>query len=175
MNRLAGFFLIFLISCLCGAATIAQDDERPKKPTRRYGFEVDEFTYPQKTPKEAMKSIAFALDRKKMEYMLAQLVDPDYVDYWVDRFKKDFVRGREEAKTLLAFDRLVHETNQYYRKDPLIQKDLRVFAKKADWSEEGNVAVGTVLAIPARKVFLRRIDERWFLENRQQDSPTVQK
>ena len=69
---------------------------------------------------------------------------------------------------LLAFDRLLRETNQFFQNDPLIVKDLRVFAKEAKWAEEGETAIGTVETIPARKVFLKKIGERWFLENRQQ-------
>ena len=152
---------------LC-SVSVAQDELKPKKAAQRFGFDADDITYPQKTPKDAMASISLALDRKRVDYMLAQLADPVYVEYWVDRYKTVFTLGKEEGRRLLAFDRLARETAQYYQNDPLIQKDLRVFAKQAEWKEEGEGAVGTVETIPARKVFLRKIGERWFLENRQQ-------
>ena len=55
-------------------------------------------------------------------------------------------------------------------------KDLRVFAKEAKWSEDGDLATGVVEANPERKieaighrkVFLKRIGERWFMKNEQQ-------
>lgn len=161
--------LIPLMIALCGILALGQEEGK-KKPasTRRFGFDVDEVLYPQKSPADAMKSIVTAYDRKRVDYLLAQLADPAYVDYWVERYKRDFTLGKEEGKKLLAFDRLTRETNQYFQNDPLIVKDLRVFAKEAKWTEEGDLATGTVEAIPARKVYLKKIGERWFLENRQQ-------
>ena len=150
---------------------MAQDDGKPKKLVRRYGFELNETLYPQKSPQETMKSIALALKRGKVDYMLAFLVDPVYVDYWVNRYKKVYKQGREEARVLLAFDRLARETNQYYLDEPYVLRELRTFAKEGEWKEDGDLAEGTVKSLPARKMYLRRIDERWVLENGQQDRP----
>jgi len=135
---------------------------------RRFGFDVDEETFSQQSPEKAMQSIAKALDRKKVDYLLAHIADPAFVDYWVNHYKVDFTQGSEEGKRLLAFERLVTETNLYYGNDPLILRDLRKFAKEAKWAEEGDKAVGTVEGIAGRKVYLRKIGERWFLENKQQ-------
>jgi hypothetical protein len=158
--------LALLIGLLTGA-TAAQDVVKPVKTPPRFGFSLDEFTYPQNSPADALKSIVKAIDRKRVDYMLAHLIDPGYVDYWIVRYKDDFPQVKEAGKALLAFDRLTRETQQYYQDDPLILKDLRAFAGKAEWMENENTAVGTVAAIPARKVFMRRINNRWFLENRQ--------
>ncbi len=166
MRQLArsGTILAFVILC---SASSAQDEGKKKSP-RRFGFDYDDITFPQQTPKEAMTSIAKALERKKVDYLLAQLADPAHVDYWVDQYKDDFTLGKEEAKRLLAFDRLARETTVYFQNDPLIVKDLRAFAKQAEWKEEDGFAIGTVETIPARKVFLKKIGDRWFLENKQQ-------
>jgi hypothetical protein len=147
--------------------SIGQDEVKKKAPLR-FGFGYDDVTYSQQNPKDAMKAIVLAVDRKRVDYLLAQLADPGYVDYWVDRYQQDFMQGKEEGRRILAFERLVRETAQYYQDDPLIVKDLRVFAKEAKWAEAGESAVGTVDTIPARKVFLKKIGERWFLENKQQ-------
>jgi hypothetical protein len=157
---------IFAIVILMVGLAPAQDDA--KKASRRFGFDVDEVIYPQKMPAEAMKSIVTAIDRKRVDYLLAQLADPAWVDYWVDQYKQEFTLGKEEGRRLLAFERLTKETNLYYQNDPLIVKDLRVFAKDAKWAEEGETAIGTVETIPARKVYLKKVGDRWFLENRQQ-------
>ena len=167
MNHLARDGVMLLVLVLLGAAAAAQDEGKKKTPPR-FGFDMDEMTFPQKSPAEAMKSIAAALGCKKVDYLLAHLADPSYVDYWVDRYKVEFPEGKEEGRRLLAFDRLVRETNRYFEDDPLIVKDLQIFAKEAKWAEEGGLATGTVDTIPARKVFLRKIGERWFLENKQQ-------
>ena len=155
--------LATLVLCACSSA----QDETKKKAAPRFGFDVDEMTYPQQTPKDAMKSIAAALDRKRVDYLLAQMAEPSYVEYWVERYKADFPQGKDEAKRLLAFDRLARETSEYYQNDPLILKDLRAFAKDAKWEEMDDIAVGTTDKVPARKVYLKKIGDRWFLENRQ--------
>jgi len=165
MTRITWTLLALVLLC---AVSAAQDEVKKKGPERRFGFDVDEVTYPQKAPAEAMKSIIVALDRKRVDYLLAQLADPIYVDYWVERYKKDFTLGKEDGKRLLAFDRLTRETNLYFENDPLLVKELRTFSREAKWAEEGESAVGTVEKIPARKVFLKKIGERWFFENRQQ-------
>ena len=150
------------------AVLASAQDEVKKKSLPRFGIDVNEMLYPQKTPKDAMSSIIVALDRKNVDYFLAQIADPTYVEYWVERYKTDFVQGKDEAKRLLAFDRLVRETSENYQNDPLIVKDLRAFAKGAKWEEMDDLAVGTTEMVPARKVYLKKIGERWFLENRQQ-------
>ena len=151
----------------CCAFSDAQDQAK-KQPPRRFGYDVDETTFPQQSPAIAMKSIAAALNRKNVDYLLAQLTDPAYVDYWVEHYKKDFTLGKDEGRRLLAFDRVVRDANEYFQSDPLIVKELRMFAKEAKWDEVDNIAIGTVETIPTRKVYLKKIGERWFLENKQQ-------
>src|SRR5438128_9262687 len=153
MGRMTRNLLTVIGLVALGAFSDAQDEK--KKPTARFGFDVDEITYPQQNPKDAMKSIVTAVDRKRVDYMLAHLIDPAYVDYWVEQYKRDYALGKEEGKRLLAFDRLTRETDQYFQNDPLIVKELRVFAKEAKWTDEGENAVGTVDTIPARRVFLK--------------------
>ena len=165
MIRVVGSIAVLVFVFLCSAAP-AQDDK--KKEPRRFGFDVDQETFPQKTPKDAMESIAKALDGKKVAYLLAHMVDKSYVDYWVDRYKDDFTQGKEEGKRLLAFDRLVRERTEYLQNDPLIARDLRIFAREAKWEVMEDLAVGTTEKVPARKVFLRKMGERWFLDNKQQ-------
>ena len=200
MNLLARCSLTFLAAALLCAISSGQGDEK-KKSARRFGFDVDQVTFPQKTPAEAMKSIGLALDRKKVDYLLAHMTDPGYVNYWVERYWRDSIRqslsrqnvtanpeelerrvqaefnsarileaeqGKESGGRLLAYDRLTRETNLYFQNDPLIVKDLRIFAKDAKWEEKDDIATGTVETIAARKVFLRKVGERWFLKNEQQ-------
>jgi hypothetical protein len=163
MMRMVVTTMALLLLC---ASSQGQDEKKKAPP--RFGFELDEVVYPQQSPAAAMKSVVTAFDRKRVDYLLAQIADPAYVDFWVDRYKVDFPKGKEEGKRLLAFDRLVRETNDYFQNDPLLVKELRIFAKEAKWADEGDVSVGTTEKIPARKVFFRKIGDRWFLENKQQ-------
>ena len=158
--------ITFVLIALLSIGAPAQEEK--KKAPRRFGFDVDETTFPQQTPTDAMKSIATAVDRKKIDYLLAHLVDPLHVDYWVDRYKEGFTQGSDDARRLLAFDRLVRERTEYLQNDPLIAKDMRTFAREAKWEEAGELAIGTTEKVPARKVYLRKLGDRWFLENKQQ-------
>ena len=110
MNHWTRCCVAFLLIIALSAFSAGQDGLPAKKGLARFGFDADNLTYPQKTPKEAMNSIVKALDRKRVDYLLAQLSDPTYVDYWIDRYKQDIAAGKEEGRRLLAFDRLVRET-----------------------------------------------------------------
>jgi hypothetical protein len=165
-NRLLGCAL--LLPMLAALMATAQD-EKPAKEGVRYGFDYNQSLYPQKTPAETIGSIVKAIDNKRIDYMLAQIAEPKFVDGQVAQYKALFTKGKDEARTFLAFDRLVNETIEYFLSDPVLVKELRQFANKdAKWEVEDDVATGTVKGVPARKVFFKRIGERWFLENRQQ-------
>jgi hypothetical protein len=167
MGRMIRFAGLMLGLWFIGIFSYAQDGAK-KKELPRFAFDVDEVTFPQKTPAEAMNSIVKAIDRRKLDYLLAQMADPLYVDYWVDQYRRDIKQGSDEGKRLLAFERLVRETSTYYQNDPLIIKELRIFAKDAKWDEKDDLAIGSVETVPARKVYLRKFGDRWFLENKQQ-------
>jgi hypothetical protein len=132
----------------------------------RYGFDVLESKYPQKTPENTLASVIKAIETKKFEYLMAQLADPAYVDKKVEEYKNLFT-GKEESRTLLAFERLAKETAKYFQDDPLLVKDLKRFAKDGIWKMEGAKAMCTTKALPGRQVFMRKIQNRWFLENKQ--------
>ncbi len=76
--------------------------------------------------------------------------------------------GGDDAKIIGAFERLVRETTLHFQEDPVLIKELRQFAKDAEWEMQENSAVGTLKMGASRKVFLRKLEDRWFLENRQQ-------
>ncbi len=170
-HRLLPFALVLAAGLTAGAT--AQDEEKKQPPMNppRYGFDYSPQLYPQGSPKDAMKSIVRAIDARRLDYMLAQLADPKFIDGQIAEYRKQIQnqkKGNEEAQTFFAFDRLVRETAEYYLNDPILVKELRRFAKHAAWEENEDLATGTVKEVPARKVFLRRIGDRWFLENRQQ-------
>jgi hypothetical protein len=132
----------------------------------RYGFDVLESKYPQKSPETTLASAIKAIETKKFEYLMAQLADPVFVDKKIDEYKGLF-KGKEESRTLLAFERLGKETAKYFQDDPLLVKDLKRFAKDGMWKTEADKAVCTLKALPGRQVFMRKMKDRWFLENKQ--------
>ena len=140
---------------------------QPNGLASRYGYDVIENKYPQKSPEDALASVIKAIETKKFDYLMAQLADPIYVDKKIEEYKKLFA-GKEESRTLLAFDRLTKETAKYFQDDPLLVKELKRFAKEGMWDRtKAAKAVCTLKALPGRQVFMRKIQSRWFLENRQ--------
>lgn len=161
MKRLFGLALVL------GSLPAAGQDEPAPKLAKRYGYSFEPSLFAQKSPQEAMQSIVKALDGKKIDYLLAHLADPKFVDDRVAEYKS-LQKGSDEAKTVLAFERLIRETAVHFQEDPLLVKELRQYLKDAEWDVQEAIAVGTLKAASPRRVFLRKLEDRWFLENRQQ-------
>src|SRR5438046_1698080 len=68
---------------LLGAALLAAAQEAPKAPTEvpaRFGVPVRPKTFPQATAKEVLRSAIEAADKREYTYLLAHLMDPQFVD-----------------------------------------------------------------------------------------------
>ena len=50
--------------------------------------------------------------------MLAFLADPKFVDSKIEALKKQIPPGKEEARTFVAFQRLVKITTEHFNEDP---------------------------------------------------------
>jgi hypothetical protein len=146
--------------------TLAGAQQPPISLATRYDFDVIPSKYPQKTPEEALHSVVLAVEGKRMDYLLAQLADPAFVDKKVAEYKSQ-LKGEERSRTLLAFDRLVRETAKYFQDDPILIQELKRFAKEGEWKTDAAAAVCTAKTIPGRRVFMRKVQQRWFLENKQ--------
>jgi len=178
MKTLSAAIALFLLhTALNGSA--AQPAEKPEKAKTiylfRYSMEFNPRLYPQKTPKDALASIVKALSDERMEYLMAHLADPAYVDPKVDLYKRDYAGGDDAGKALLAFQRLVRETTKHYFEDAELIKELRRFSRDAAWEETEDKAVGNIKELPGRQVILRRLEGRWFLKNRQAPEPPPEK
>ncbi len=161
---LRGGLLIFVFAGLA----FAQDDP-PAPPKKRFNIAPDLKAFPQANPKETLESVIKAIQINNLHYLAAHLAEPKFVDLRVDDIRKDINIANKDEKTLAAFDKLVREFGSHFAGDPQIVRELRTFAKEAEWDTgKDDFAVGTAKSISARKVFLRKLDGRWFLENRQQ-------
>lgn len=139
-----------LVGGMLAAATLAQV---PNKLDRRYNLDVDQDNFPQKTPKQALESLIKAIELKKVHYVVAQMADPA----WVDQRVKE-VHGGDFAS-------LVKEVSTHLIDDPDTLPALRRFLKEGEWQEEGN-KVSAKLKNSREQVFMQKLEERWFLENR---------
>jgi hypothetical protein len=128
--------------------------QKGKDPAKRYGIEADLEDYPQAAPKIALESVLKAIDNKKIDYLLAHLADPAWVD--------------EQVKTIHAgkFEGMVKETSDKFAKDPTMIKELRRILKEGEWKEEDAAASACLKDAKDSCVFLRKIEGRWFLEDR---------
>jgi hypothetical protein len=158
---------VLAVPALFTLAATAQDDKPPPKEAPRYGFSYNDL-YSQKSPKDAIQSVVKAIDARRVDYLLAQIAEPKFVDGQVAQYRQQFTKGKDETQTFLAFDKLVSDTVDYFLGDPILIKELRLFARDGMWDVADDVATGTAKGVPSRKVFFKRIGERWFLENKQQ-------
>jgi hypothetical protein len=118
----------------------------------RFGIAPDLKTYPQGTPKEALASVLKAIDAKRFDYLVAQLADPAFIDEQVKRNNG----GR--------FADQVEDTRS--RLDPGAVKLLRRFLSDGDWLEGDPEVCVRLKDVPDRCLYLRKLDGRWYLENR---------
>ena len=160
---------VLLLCLLFGFSSAAWMQDRPGKLNMRFGQEVNLVRYPQNTPQEAVQSAVKAIYDQRFDYLLAHVADPKYVDARVDKYREALPGKNEAAKTRQAFQQLVKETTAFFFEDAERIGELRLFGKEAEWKIDEDYAIGTLKKVPARQVFMRRMEGRWFMENRQKD------
>ncbi len=121
------------------------------EPKVRFGVKPDLKMYPQASAKETLASVIKALENKQVEYVLAHLADPEWVDQRVAVYEGQFGVLREEAASRL---------------DASALKLLQRFLKDGEWAEgkDKTATVVSLKSVPDRVVRLRKIDDRWYLE-----------
>lgn len=133
----------------------------------RYQVEMDQERFPQKKPADALKSVVKTMGEKRYAYLLAQLSLPAQVDARVLRLTERYSKGTLDDKKLLAFEDLIALTADYMLKDPVLLKELRLFAADPVFEEKDGKAIATHKDLPGRKVIFHQIEGRWFLDNQQ--------
>jgi hypothetical protein len=123
-----------------------------KEPPRRYGVVADLDKYVQASPKETLAAVVLALDEKRVDYVLAQLADPEFVDQRVRDYGDNFGEVVREAKAKLT-------------DDPATNNRLKRYLREGEW-QEGETDASVGLKDGANRVFFRKIDKRWYMENR---------
>ena len=124
-------------------------EEKPASGTR-YGITLDLKAYPQGTAKDTLTSILKATESKRVDYVVAQLADPSFVD---DRVKRLY-GGR--------FEEQVEDTRA--RLDPITLKQLQRFLKDGDWQEAGE-HVTVRLKDNERALHFKKEKDRWFIQH----------
>src|SRR5437773_11193427 len=115
-----------LVGLLVGVAVTATPVQG-RESAARFRVAPDLKTYPQGTAKEAFASVLEAIKKKRIDYLLAQLAEPDWVD------------GRVEAYQG-GFEELVKETTA--KLDPPAAKLLGRFLANGEFETlDGTVVV----------------------------------
>ncbi len=142
--------LVLMVGFVIASGTPAQ---QIKEPPKRYGIDADLENYPQAEAKTALASVLKAIDEKKIDYLLAQLSDPQWVD---ERVQKKF-GGK--------FEELVKETTQLLADEPTRIEELRRFLREGSWEGDDTEARVNLKDVPGKQVFLRKIETRWYFMN----------
>lgn len=124
----------------------------------RYNVDYDSNSFSQETPKQALNSVIRALSEKRVDYLLAQLSDPEFVDNQVRRV----FAGK--------FDELVKAVRTKITNDPDVMKNLVRFSKEGEW-QSGDTTASVKLKDMREQVFFRRIDNRWYFQNQKNAAP----
>ena len=142
-----------LLALAVGALVNASGWCAEPEPAPRQGINPDLKTYPQGTPQETLASVLKAIENKRVDYLLAHLADPE----WVDQRLKD---------TGGKLNELRQETTLRLVDDPGAAKQLQRLIKEGEWDLEAADASVHCKEGTDRWVFLRKNNGRWFLENR---------
>lgn len=142
--------VLFILSVLALQAPALQ---QAPAATTRYGIPLDINKFPQNTPKDCFASVVKAIDDRHIDYLLAQLTDPAFVD----------MRVKDSGG---SFEEVVKEASARLVNDPLAVKELKRFLREGEWQEEEGTASVKLKDVKNRTVFLRKLNDRWFFENR---------
>lgn len=138
--------VVVLIGVMAQSAVHAQS-------AKRYGVEISPEVFPQKTPKECLASVLKAIEGKRLDYLLAHLIDPMFVDARVKALGD-------------SFPELIREITAKLADAPGTVKELRRYLKEGEW-EEGEEATSVKLKdVKNRAVYFKKIGDRWFMENK---------
>jgi hypothetical protein len=138
---------------LIGVLAFAAQDGAEKLPEKRFGIEVDLKTYPQITPKATLGSLLKAIDAKRVDYVLAQLADPE----WVDRRVKETGGG---------FAALVEESTPRLVGDAAAVKRFKKLLADGEWKIDTTAASVRLKESDNGVLFFRKMTQRWHVENR---------
>jgi hypothetical protein len=117
----------------------------------RFGVVEDTKTYPQASPKETLASLIKATEAKKIDYLVAHLAEPPYIDQRVkETFGGKFAEQVDETRGRLDLVRV---------------KLLKKLAEKGKWKIEEKNATVEIEESMERPAYFVKIGEKWYLRN----------
>ena len=178
--------VLLLAGVLVGQSAIAQEPSAD-----RYGILPNPDLYKQSTPKDALASVILAIERERYDYLAAHLLPKDYIDARLRKSATYFekaaaeqiaatgqganlkgaeLQARVKSKAeQLGFKYLTDAMGKKLADEPDNLKTLYRFLREGKIDEAADAATVTVAGVKDRTIFLRKVDGRWFFENRREE------
>lgn len=169
-----------MAALIFGSVGLCQE-KKPELPPR-FGVPAETELYPQTSPKTTMISITKAFQRNRIDYLLAHLIEPSFVDAKVAQFYRlKFGKSPEEdrenpdhqKRIRDAFDDLMKEVNKHMSDEPKQSGYLMKLLNEGSIEEAGTSAKVTHKDAPNVALSLLQVDGRWYMIN--DDSPAKPK
>lgn len=176
-------FVLILAGLLVGQLATAQEADR-------YGILPNTDLYKQDTPKDALGSVILAIERERFDYLAAHLLPKEFVD---GRIKKNAgyyekVAAEQISKTavgatlkgaelqakikstadLLGFRQIIDTMAKKQADEPDTLRTLKRFLREGKFEEAGDTVSVTLDGVKDRAIFLKKIEGRWYFENRRE-------
>jgi len=179
--------LFALVASIVFAAAVSAQDI----PSR---FEVlyNPDLYKQDTPQDTVNSILGAIERGRFDYIVAHLLDPDFVDNrlattrnYFERVAAEQVAGSAGGATLKGAElenrirdvglRLnVADLADRIRKklvdEPANIRDLKRFARDGQFQTSADTGSATLKDVKDRALYFKNVKGRWYMENRKEEA-----
>jgi hypothetical protein len=182
-------FFALSIALLLAAAAPAQLKEVPP----RFDIIHNPDLYGQRTPQETLRSVLTAVAGDRYDYIVAHLLDPAYVEARLQTTQAYYeklaaeqvaatasgaaLRGPElqarvtDIATRMNVRQLADAMRKKMADEPDNLKDLRRFARDAEFKDAGESATATLKDVKDRAVYFKKVGDLWFLENRKDERP----
>jgi hypothetical protein len=148
--------------------------------------------YRQDTPQETLRSALGAVSRDRYDYLVAHLLEAEWVDarLAVNQPYFERVAGEQivatgagaqlkgaalqarvtEVGTRLNFNELTGQVRRKLADEPDNLKDLRRFLREGEFKTSGDTATAVLKDVKDRALYFKKVKDRWFLENRKEEA-----
>src|SRR5262245_48780932 len=158
---------------LVAVPALAQN--KPNYPPR-FGIAAETEIFTQDSPKQLLASLDKAFNRKRLDYVLAHLLEPGYGDAKLaESYRQKFGRTLDDDRELTieqrdarakeALQLFIAEVNSHMASEP--KKTLRFFRllKEGTVEEAGTTAKVSLKDAPTMILTLRQVDGRCYMDN----------
>jgi hypothetical protein len=132
-------------------------DAQEKEPPKRFDITANFQLYPQATPKELMGTLMKTIQKERFDYLVAHLMEPTFVD---NRLATDRITPSQFSKVIQA----------KFKDQPELLRDLLKLLNEGEVEDSGDRAIVKHKDVKNHQVYLKKIEDRWFIENKIKDN-----